>query len=192
MFRVTIAALLTALIATAAAAQAPADGGPPPAAAQPPGPPAQVGGAEISILIRTALVTLNDANVTGNYTVLRDLGASILQVNNTAADLAAQFAEFRKQRINLAGTVLFDPVLDEKPQLSTDGVLHLVGHVPTKPQEVIFDLTFGYEAGAWRLAVIKVGTRMASDAAATGPAPADDSGGSAAAAPMPTPHPRPK
>jgi len=111
----------------------------------------------------------------------------VLQVNNTAADLAAQFAEFRKQRINLAPTVLFDPVLDQKPELSTDGVLHLVGHVPTKPQEVVFDLTFGYEAGAWRLAVIKVGTRMASDAATTTGTDAAPS-----PAPVPTPRPRPK
>jgi len=189
MFRVALAALLAALIATAAAGaqtSAPADGSAP-AATQPPGPPAQVGGPEISILIRTTLIALHDANVTGNYTVLRDLGASVLQVNNTAADLAAQFAEFRKQRINLAPTVLFDPVLDQKPELSTDGVLHLVGHVPTKPQEVVFDLTFGYEAGAWRLAVIKVGTRMASDAATAAGAVAAPS-----PAPVPTPRPRPK
>ncbi len=190
MLKLALAALVATLIATGATAQtaAPAEGAAA-APAQPPGPPAEIGGAEISILIRTTLIALHDANITGNYTVLRDLGASVLQVNNTAADLAAQFAEFRKQRVNLAPTVLFDPVLDQKPELTTDGVLRLVGHVATKPQEVIFDLTFGYEAGAWRLAVIKVGTRLASDA--TDAAPAND-GAAAAPATVPTPRPRPK
>jgi hypothetical protein len=124
-------------------------------------PPKEVSGPEISMLIRTTMIAVHQANVTGNYTVLRDLGASILKASNTAADLAALFAEFRKSNMNLAPTVLFDAELDEKPALSTNGVLRLVGHFPTKPQEVIFDMTFSYELGAWHIAVINIGTRLA-------------------------------
>ena len=100
------------------------------------------------MLIRTTMIALHQANVTGNYTVLRDLGASILQSANTAADLAVLFAPiFARTAFSLAPTVLFDAILDQKPALTTNGVLKLVGHFPTKPQEVIFDLTFAYEAG---------------------------------------------
>ncbi len=113
-----------------------------------------VSGPEMSILIRTTLIALHDANVTGNYTVLRDLGATTLQAANTAADLAAQFADFRKKQIGLAPTVLYDPVLDQKPALSTDGQLRLIGHFPINP-EVDFDLTYLYQAGAWRIALIR-------------------------------------
>jgi hypothetical protein len=114
----------------------------------------------MSILIRSAIVALDQANATGNYTVLRDLGASAMQSANTAADLANLFANYRKQNFSLADTVLLDPVLDDKPQLSTDGALHLVGHFPTRPQEVMFDMTFFYERGRWRVANMQVGSRM--------------------------------
>lgn len=157
-----------------------------PAGASPPaqagGPPQQVDGPTISTLIRTTIVALHQANVTGNYTVLRDLGASELHIANTAADLSAQFADFRQKRINLASTVLFDPVLDQKPQLSPDGMLRLVGHFPTRPQEAVFDLTFLFEAGAWRIAQIKVATRLP-QSAATGTAASDTN--------APAPRPRP-
>ncbi len=97
--------------------------------------------------------------MTGNYTVLRDLGASILQSTDTAADLAAQFAEFRQKHISLAPTVLFDAILDDKPKLTADGTLRLIGHFPTAPQEVVFDLTYRFEDDSWRIARISVGTR---------------------------------
>jgi hypothetical protein len=42
-------------------------------------------------LIRSTLLTLNDANRSGNYTVLRDLAAPDFQVRNTAADLSQIF-----------------------------------------------------------------------------------------------------
>jgi hypothetical protein len=37
-------------------------------------------------LIRSTLLTLNDANRSGNYTVLRDLATPDFQARNTAAD----------------------------------------------------------------------------------------------------------
>jgi len=183
-------ALLVSLLASSAIAQTAA---PPP----PPAPPKDVGGPEISMLIRTTMIALHQANVTGNYTVLRDLGASILQSANTAADLSVLFADFRKNRISLAPTVLFDAILDQKPALTTNGVLKLVGHFPTKPQEVVFDLTFAYELGAWRIALLNVGTRMAGDTSAPGPAatdkpapkPGDKPKPAAAAKPKPKPDP---
>jgi hypothetical protein len=156
--------------------------------------PKEVQGPEISMLIRSALIALHQANVTGNYSVLRDLGASVLQAANTPADLAAQFREFREKRFSLAATILFDPILDEKPQLSANGQLRLVGHFPTQPQEVIFDLTFLFEGGTWRLALISVGSRPApkaepENAAAKPKATAAPAG--PATAPLPRSRPKP-
>ncbi len=48
-------------------------------------------------LIRSTLITLNDANRSGNYTVLRDLASPEFQGNNTAADLSQIFADLRKR-----------------------------------------------------------------------------------------------
>jgi hypothetical protein len=157
-------------------------------------PPKEVQGPEISMLIRSALIALHQANVTGNYSVLRDLGASVLQAANTPADLAIQFREFREKRFSLAPTILFDPILDEKPQLSTDGRLRLKGHFPTQPQEVIFDLTFLFEGGTWRLALISVGSRPAPKAEADKSEPkpkATDAPAGPATAPLPRSRPKP-
>jgi hypothetical protein len=156
------------------------------AVAQTAPPPGAVEGPEISMLIRTTMIALDQANATGNYTVLRDLGAAILRTSNSDADLAELFVQFRKNRMSLAATVLVDAILDQKPELSTNGVLHLVGHFPTTPQEVIFDMTFAWESGAWRIALLRVGTRLApgTEALAAKPnAPAD---------PVPTPRLKPK
>jgi hypothetical protein len=148
--------------------------------------PQDVSGPEMSMLIRNTVIALHQANITGNYTVLRDLGSSVLRASNSAADLAAQFTEFRQRGFNLAPTVLFDAVLDQKPKLTTDGVLQLVGHFPTKPQEVIFDFTYRYEMGAWRIAVMRVGSRMAVASAET-KAPAAAKPKAPAAKPAPRP-----
>ncbi|WP_370157515.1 hypothetical protein [Bradyrhizobium ottawaense] len=50
-------------------------------------------------LIRSTLLTLNDANRTGNYTVLRDLAAPDFQARNTAADLALNFLDLRRPQL---------------------------------------------------------------------------------------------
>jgi hypothetical protein len=76
-----------------AEAQAPKQGAPAPKQQpqQPPQPqapkPAQIDRNGVLILIRETLLALDQANKTGNYTVLRDLGAPEFQ-NNTAARLA--------------------------------------------------------------------------------------------------------
>ena len=50
-----------------------------------------------SILIRRTLLTLNDANLTGNYTVFRDRAAPSFQSANNAAKLSEIFTKLRTQ-----------------------------------------------------------------------------------------------
>src|SRR5262245_35616863 len=70
---------------------------------QPPAPkPAQIDRNGVLILIRTTLLALDQANKTGNYTVLRDLGAPDFQANS-AAQLADIFAQQRRDNIDLSG-----------------------------------------------------------------------------------------
>ena len=149
--------------------------------------PAHVDGAEMSALIRTTMIALDEANATGNYTVLRDLAASTLRARDTAADLAAQFAAFRSNHVALSGTVLYDPVLDQKPDLSATGELHLVGHFATQPQQVLFDLIYQYELGAWHIADINIGLRAAPVATTTAGSPTSDGGAAADSPPSAKP-----
>jgi hypothetical protein len=81
------------------AAQRPAPASSPPAgqpAPQPPGlQPAQIDRTSVIVLIRSVLLALQHANDTGNYTVLRDIGAPGFQAANTASRLSEIFANLR-------------------------------------------------------------------------------------------------
>jgi len=55
-------------------------------------------------LVRSALLTLNDANRSGNYTVLRDLASPDFQAKNTAADLTQSFADLRRRNFVASGS----------------------------------------------------------------------------------------
>ena len=123
--------------------------------------PSQVSGPEISVLVRSTLMALHQANLTGNYTVLRDLGGMQFQALFSASALADRFRGFRDRQINLGPAVLYDAQLDSDPRLTTDGLLRVVGHFPTAPQQVIFDFTYRFELGGWRIEDLNVGLRHA-------------------------------
>ncbi|WP_269930965.1 hypothetical protein [Aminobacter sp. HY435] len=120
-------------------------------------------------LIRSTLLTLNDANRSGNYTVLHDLAAPDFQANNTAADLGQNFSDLRHRNFDLYGVALLAPQFTEAPALDQNGLLHLNGFFPTQPQQIRFDLAFQVAAGQWRLFAIAVATPEAvqSEAAQT-------------------------
>src|SRR5262249_46684648 len=80
-------------------------------------------------LIRSTLLTLNDANRSGNYTVLRDLAAPSFQSSNTAADLALIFSDLRRRNFDLYGAALLAPQLTAVPALDQKGMLRLTGYI---------------------------------------------------------------
>lgn len=122
-------------------------------------------------LIRSALLTLNDANRSGNYTVLRDLAAPDFQARNSAADLAQIFANLRQRRVDLHAAALLAPQLAAAPALDDKGLLRLTGHFPTQPQQINFDLLFQNVGGEWRLFGISIATpEAAQQAQPPGPA----------------------
>src|SRR5947209_1738908 len=82
----------------------------PPAAAAPQQQPA-VSLEQALYLIRSALLTVNDANRSGNYSVLRDLAAPDFQAKNTAADLAQSFYDLRHRNFDLFSVALVAPQL---------------------------------------------------------------------------------
>lgn len=55
--------------------------------------PAQIDRNGVLILIRSSLLAVDQANKTGNYTVLRDLGAPGFQAANTATQLGEIFRQ---------------------------------------------------------------------------------------------------
>ena len=113
-------------------------------------------GAALNILIRRTLLTLNDANLSGNYSVLRDLAAPGFQKANDSAKLAGIFAKLRSRKIDMAPIVYFTPKVVRKPQLTKSGRLRLTGFIPTRPRQINFDMLFENHNKSWLLYGISV------------------------------------
>jgi hypothetical protein len=124
-------------------------------ASQPAPKPAQIDRNGVLILIRSAMIALDQGNKTGNYTVLRDLGAPGFQVN-TAARLAEIFATERRDNIDLSGVVVLEPQLTILPQIEPNGMMRMAGFFPSVPTQVNFELIFAPVSGQWRLFGISV------------------------------------
>ena len=117
--------------------------------------PAQIDRNGVLILIRSALLALDQANKTGNYTVLRDLGAPGFQVN-TAARLGDIFAKQRNENLDLSGVAAIDPQLSVLPEIEASGLMRMAGFFPSIPAPVNFELAFASVNGQWRLFGISV------------------------------------
>jgi len=103
------------------------------------------------ILIRDALSALNQANWTGNYTVLRDYASPNFARNNDPVRLTAIFQPIRAQALNLAPTLYLAPKIT-KAELNKQGTrLQLKGFFPSKPKQIHFDLIFEPIVNRWRL-----------------------------------------
>src|SRR5262245_45459959 len=109
--------------------------------------PAQIDRNGVLILIRTTLLALDQANKTGNYTVLRDLGAPDFQANS-AAQLAEIFAQQRRDNIDLSGVAVIDPQLTLLPQIESNGLMRMAGFFPSVPTQVNFEYSTRRWAGA--------------------------------------------
>lgn len=105
----------------------------------------------ILMLVRTTLVALNHANLTGNYTVLRDLGAPGFSRANSAAKLSAIFQNFRSPQLDLSPVTVVTPELDLPPSFTPDGKLRLKGHFPTRPLRINFEMLFERIEARWLL-----------------------------------------
>lgn len=112
--------------------------------------PADIDRNGMLILVRSALLAVDQANKTGNYSVLRDLGAPGLQVN-TDAQLAEIFAGQRKQGIDLAAVAVLEPQLTLLPQIEPNGMLHMAGFFPSVPMRLNFELLFAPADRQWKL-----------------------------------------
>jgi hypothetical protein len=146
--------------------------------------PAEIDRNGVLILIRSSLLALDQANKTGNYTVLRDLGAPGFQATNTAARLGDIFASLRRDKIDLSGVAVLDPQLTLLPQIESSGMMHMSGFFPSVPSQVKFELLYAPVEGQWKLFGMSVGLGQ-SGPVAPQPAPAPTAAAPAPAAPAP-------
>lgn len=111
---------------------------------------------KLNMLIRTTLIALSQANQTGNYSVLRDLGTPQFQAMNSDARLGEIFAGLRQRTLDFSPIIFFDPKLIRPAAIQPDGMLRLTGYIDTRPERVLFDMGFELVQKQWRLSAIIV------------------------------------
>lgn len=119
---------------------------PPPVSVQP-----VPGELELSKLIWTTLAAVDHANISGNYSVLRDLSSPSFQANNDAARLTQIFAGLRASGTDLSNVLLLGPTWTAAPAIVTGGLLRLRGYFGLRPTAISFELTYQWVGGRWRL-----------------------------------------
>ena len=135
-----------------------------PCAAQTSAAPSSVAdGRTILAMVRSSLAALDQANKTGNYTVLRDLGGASFR-RNTDARLAEVFGPLRAQAVDLSPALTTEPVYTLPARLEPSGLLRCAGFIPSQPR-LVFEIAWQREDGAWKLYGVVVTTTQ-------GPAPA--------------------
>lgn len=142
-------------------------------AAQPAGKPAQIDKNGVLILIRSTLLAVDQANKTGNYTVLRDLGAPGFQSANTATRLGEIFANLRNQNLDLSGVAVLEPQLTLLPTIEASGMMHMAGYFPSVPTQINFELLYAPVDSQWRL--FGVGLNVGQSGPTAPPPPAQSS-----------------
>ncbi len=124
----------------------------------------------LALMIRNVVIALNQANTTGNYTVLREMGTANFQMTNSSARLAEIFAALRSRKIDLTPVMVFNPKLTSAPALQDGQVLRLAGYFPTSPEQVQFDLAYQHSGDQWLLAGIAINVAPPSGEASSEPA----------------------
>jgi hypothetical protein len=107
------------------------------------------------ILIRNTLMTFNDANLSGNYSVFMAKASKEFQAQFTADKMASAFESFSKSKVDLSDVVTADYDSYEKARLDGNALV-LVGVFKTDDLEAKYNLRFLQNDDVWKVSSINV------------------------------------
>jgi hypothetical protein len=110
----------------------------------------------LETLVKTSLLSFNDANVTGNYTVFHAKLSKPFREQFSPERLGETFKDFREKRIDIDVIAAFAPTYQPAPSVDAEGKLLVKGYFPTEPVRVNFQLDFIPSDGEWKLIRINV------------------------------------
>ena len=108
------------------------------------------------VMIRSTLMALHHANLTGNYTVLHDLASETFQQAHTAAQIGQAFAPMIQQGLDLSQSALLTPQLTQTPAIDGIGLLQLTGFFASVPKQIHFQIAYQPSPRGWRLFALAV------------------------------------
>lgn len=110
----------------------------------------------LEALVKTSLLSFNDANITGNYEVFHAKLSKPFRDQFPPEKLKARFKDFSAKHIDFDIIAALKPTYDPAPEVDSDGRLLVKGFFPTEPLHVYFDLKFIPSDGEWKLIGINV------------------------------------
>ncbi len=110
----------------------------------------------LEALVKSTLLSFNDANVTGNYSVFHAKLSKPFRQQFTVEKLKETFKEFGEKNIDIDVVSAMKPTYDPAPVVDSDGKLKIKGFFPTEPTRVNFRLEFIPSDGEWKLISINV------------------------------------
>jgi hypothetical protein len=118
------------------------------------------------VMVKTSLLTLNDANLTGNYTVMHAKMAKPFRDKFGADTLKQAFKAFAGQHIDVIAAKPIVATSDAR--LSSSGALMLRGYFDTTPSRLNYELDYAVSEGEWKLISIDVKVKGESTSDASG------------------------
>src|SRR5436309_15890290 len=92
------------------------------------------------VVIKSILLTFNDANVTGNYTVLHAKLSKPFRDQFPPERLKDVFKVFNEKHIDIDIIAAKPPIASQEPKVSETGTLLLYGYFETAPSRVFYEL----------------------------------------------------
>ena len=108
------------------------------------------------ILIKTSLLTLNDANITGNYTVLHAKLAQPFREQFNPDRLKQVFKPFADKKLDLGPIAAKPPIATADTKIDNRGALLLRGYFDTTPSRVSYEFDFIPSEGLWKPIMLNV------------------------------------
>ena len=108
------------------------------------------------VLIRTTLMTFNDANMTNNYSVFHAKASKEFQSQFSVDKVQAAFATFRTKELFFEDVVTADYASHDKATLDNEGALVLTGVFKTDDMEVKYRLRFIQNNKVWKMLGLNV------------------------------------
>jgi hypothetical protein len=102
------------------------------------------------VLIKTSLLTLNDAIVSGNYTVLHAKLAKPFREQFDPDRLKQAFKSFADQKIDMAAISAAPPVATDDTRIDDRGALLLRGRFEVDRSRLAYELDFLPSEGEWK------------------------------------------
>jgi hypothetical protein len=108
------------------------------------------------VLVKSILVTLNDAVAADNFTVFHAKISKPFRDQFPPEKLRAIFKDLVEKHAVFDAVVASPVVSDEDAKIDEQGVLRLKGHFDTAPKKVKYQLGFIPSDGQWKLSGVSI------------------------------------